>query len=1336
MAKPRRAFAFTFRWVMASDAPRKTSVLRKPVFALAGLLFVLAATMVWLLGTSSGARTALSLLPSLSGNTAHADGIDGRLAGPLRLRRLTVDTEGQQIVLSDVRLDWQPSALLRRELHILSLRADTLDIIVKPSTKDEPTRLPQTLALPLTLRADDVGIGRGSIRMGTTTLLTLGAVTLSASYDGAAYRLHLERLGAQSASGQNNLAASLKGDATLGATAPFALQARLASGAEAALGTQNLNASGEIRLDGTLEDIRLRSDLAMGEASLTGNAMLRPFSLQMLGVAALRAQAIDLAAFRSDLPATRLNLALSVQEGGNGKFVIDNPEAGPYDDKRLPLTRLLVDFRQQDGKYVFDNILAALGSAKNAAGEIKGTGVFADSGLTLALTTSALNLHHVDRRVQTTRLAGRADIRHADGRQELTLDMDQPLQKKKLGIAAHATLSDDLLLLDRFAVRLGEGSAEAKARVALNGTQEFDVSGTFGKFRSKDLGDFPNLPDVYLNGEFSAQGARSPAMTARFRFEFHDSRIAGQPLQGEGKGELRGNVLEVEKLTLLAGENRLNVQGRLADDKGNLVFTLHAPKLDILGRGFGGTLDVNGTAIGSFTAPRIKLDWNGSNVRLLDLLQFDGTQGNAQAQLDRNKPLPLTSAMLEASIRGLRSGERQAGEITLKGQFSPQPSAPLDVVLRVRDLRTRRADNTARADSLDISVRGTTASHVLDAALAAPGQSLSVNMSGGLSRLESAPQWEGTVQRVDGSGNLAAHLAQPSPLFLSAQRLQLDRFRLESALANIDVEQFLRDQNGIATRGRLQRFRLAQVLAFSAAEPVLSTDLVLSGEWDVRFGDTLDGTVKVQRDSGDIVMRGSSPVPLQLRQLQASAVATNDQIVVQARLEGERAGRIAADLRTGVIRNGTHVELSADAPLSGNIRGDLPSIGWIASLVSSNLLAEGSLQADVALNGTLAQPDLKGRIDGRRLRLLLASLGIDLRDGVLDGEFQGARLQVNRLSFGPVDKAVVAAGHVDFADRKPTAQFNVKANRFALFDRSDRRIIVSGSSDIAWSDKVARIAGGFQADSGFIDIGNTGMPQLADDVVIVGSKSKGEPSQRGLPAHIDVGIGLGDGITLKGRGLDAKLAGDIRLASEPGEPLRARGTLQVKSGTYKAYGRELAIERGLLRFNGPIDNPSLDILAMRRGQEVEAGVNVLGTVLEPRVTLVSEPTVSDADKLSWLVLGRALNDSSGGGDIAALQDAASSLLTQGAAAGVQSQIAQAFGLDELKVGTDSESTLQEHIVTLGKRISSKLYVSLEQGIETATSVLRLRYTLSRKLTVEAGAGTRSTILLFYNIAYD
>ena len=75
------------------------------------------------------------------------------------------------------------------------------------------------------------------------------------------------------------------------------------------------------------------------------------------------------------------------------------------------------------------------------------------------------------------------------------------------------------------------------------------------------------------------------------------------------------------------------------------------------------------------------------------------------------------------------------------------------------------------------------------------------------------------------------------------------------------------------------------------------------------------------------------------------------------------------------------------------------------------------------------------------------------------------------------------------------------------------------------------------------------------------------------------------------------------------------------NGTYYAFGQKLVIDRGRLIFDGPLDNPGLDIVALRKNLAVEAGVAVSGTVKVPIIQLTSNPPVPDNEKLSWLVLG-------------------------------------------------------------------------------------------------------------------
>ena len=121
------------------------------------------------------------------------------------------------------------------------------------------------------------------------------------------------------------------------------------------------------------------------------------------------------------------------------------------------------------------------------------------------------------------------------------------------------------------------------------------------------------------------------------------------------------------------------------------------------------------------------------------------------------------------------------------------------------------------------------------------------------------------------------------------------------------------------------------------------------------------------------------------------------------------------------------------------------------------------------------------------------------------------------------------------------------------------------------------------------------------------------------------------------------------------------GALRTRGGGIEAYGQKLRLRRGTLTFQGRLDNPLLDIEALRTGEQVEAGVKVVGTAQRPRIDLVSYPDVSDVEKLSWLLLGRGPDES--GSDAALLLSVGTALLGGG------QPFYKQFGLDDVSVRT-------------------------------------------------------------------
>jgi translocation and assembly module TamB len=181
-----------------------------------------------------------------------------------------------------------------------------------------------------------------------------------------------------------------------------------------------------------------------------------------------------------------------------------------------------------------------------------------------------------------------------------------------------------------------------------------------------------------------------------------------------------------------------------------------------------------------------------------------------------------------------------------------------------------------------------------------------------------------------------------------------------------------------------------------------------------------------------------------------------------------------------------------------------------------------------------------------------------------------------------------------------------------------------------------------------------------------------------------------------------------------------------------AFGQKLDLERGRLIFDGSIDNPALDIRAMRKMSGVAAGVELAGTLHKPFVRVVSEPAMSENEALSWLILGHGPGDATGA-DLSMLPLAAAALLGQdGAGTG---GVAQKFGLDSIGLRGGSGTTGGQ-FVTFGKRIADNINVAYEQSLGAMANVLKLELNLTRRVLLRAETGETSGLGIFYRWAFD
>lgn len=234
-------------------------------------------------------------------------------------------------------------------------------------------------------------------------------------------------------------------------------------------------------------------------------------------------------------------------------------------------------------------------------------------------------------------------------------------------------------------------------------------------------------------------------------------------------------------------------------------------------------------------------------------------------------------------------------------------------------------------------------------------------------------------------------------------------------------------------------------------------------------------------------------------------------------------------------------------------------------------------------------------------------------------------------------------------------------------------------------------------------------------------------TQKGITGELV--LALGDEASIEGFGIDTRLDGRLRLERGQNQSNLAYGELSLSEGTYTLYGQSLAIRQGRFVFLGALDNPGIDVRAVREINEQTVGVQMGGTLKNMNSTLFSSPNLSETDILAMLATGRPFA-SIGQRDQGALLGTLASLGLE-RNSGLTNQIRSSLGLDELAI--DTKDTLNNSVLTVGKYLTPNLFARYGVGIFDNSSKVNLDYTLNDRLKLKAESGTQQSVDLVYSV---
>ena len=1237
---------------------------------LAGLLALLLAaiaTFWWWAGTEGSLAWVLRQVGR--SQPLVAEGVAGSLRAGARIQRLQWRQDDLQVEARDVALEWKPLELLLGAVQLDRLHAASVRI--EDQRPPSPKVAPQSLAIRWRPAVDDFKLGRLEW-ISRTASVTATDIAGHYSFNGAQHQVQLDSL--------RWGAGSFHGRANVGATGTLPVEAVVdgrfhatVPGAAAAL---PLDFS--VTLRGPLADLQAAGRLQVGTGSpaagtrATATARLTPWAEQPVPQARADVQQLDVALLWPQAPHTSLAGQVTVQPAGTASWALSadlrNTEPGPWDRGRLPVSRLRAEGEwRAAGQALVHQLRAEVGGGElQARGEWRGSTGWGVEGRLQGINPAALH-----GALAPVPVGGTATV-EGEGT-AIRFEVDVKAQGGGAAPRRNAPTTD--LAATVQALELRQASARGRWDQGLLSLPSFEV-----RTADAQLGGALELrPSTWAGGgRLSFDG---PGLQARA-----EGQLAER--SGSGTGQLVATNLAqaqrwLQRLPVLRGA----IGGMAAAGRG----------------------DVQVAWQGGWRDPALQAR---ASVPLLELRE--AAAGAAPVAVVRDVVASVNGRLSDASIAARARAEQgpRKLEFELAGNGGRRAQQPAVWQGRLASLRLAASDPA-------IGGGGT--------------------WSLGLQQAFDLRWSQGSLEAGAGQALLTAP-AQPN--------------RPAGAPATLAWDPLRWRPGELQTSGRLTGLPMGWIELLGGpqlAGSALSGDLVFEAQWDASLGATPRLRASLGRTRGDVSVLaenaegGSTRLPAGVRDAQLAVQTDGEFVTASLRWDSERAGSAAGQLRTRLVRGGAMGwQWPDDAPLSGVVRAQLPRIGVWSLLAPPGWRLRGSLAANVSVAGTRADPQLSGTVSADDLALRSVVDGVELQGGRLRARLEGQRLLIDEFMLQGAGGTggggtLVASGEGAWTRDGPQLQLAVQITSLRASIRSDRQLTVSGQLAARVDAASAELTGTLKVDQAHIQLPDESKPGLGDDVVVrragapvrkveAQAAEQARPGARQLRLAVD--LDLGQNFRVQGQGVDTRLRGTLAIAGQSLAAPRVTGVIRTVGGEYRAYGQRLDIERGVLRFTGRIDNPSLDILAIRPRLTQRVGVEITGSVLIPYVRLYSEPELPDAEKLSWLVVGRA--SASGGAEAALVQQAALALLGSRAGAGKRG-VAASLGLDEVSFRRDGA---EGPAVTLGKRLGSNLYAAYERSLSGALGTLYVFYDLTRRVTVRAEAGTRTAVDLIFTFTFD
>ncbi len=523
--------------------------------------------------------------------------------------------------------------------------------------------------------------------------------------------------------------------------------------------------------------------------------------------------------------------------------------------------------------------------------------------------------------------------------------------------------------------------------------------------------------------------------------------------------------------------------------------------------------------------------------------------------------------------------------------------------------------------------------------------------------------------------------------------------------------------------GTLDRLHVAVLTSrFKGLEGIAGT---VSGRWDlVSDARGWRGTAALETDQLALVDPAAADEPvLDFPRLVATASISNGGIDLELEAWHEQSRVMDGQLHIAGF--------DGAARLTGHASVAVDDLGFIATFSRRIGEIQGALNGAFDISGSLAEPSVDGALVVQGARVVLIEPGVELTSVDLTMQLSGGNQIAIHGAARSAESTLTVEGAVlePFSDQR-RFQARVDATNLAVrIPDLDAR--VTGGVDVDWRAGLVTVKGRVEVPRAAITISElpAGAAPVSPDVVVI---NRAETHPGGTRVQVDLELELKDDVRFTAFGLSTGLAGSLQLRQSADGIVQLNGSLALINGTFKAFDQTLAIDSGRLTYSGSPSNPYVDARASRTIHEssrtVTVGAQIQGPLNAIETTLFSDPSMSDADTLAYLVLGRPLNTATAqeGSNV---MGAAVALGLKGAAPLIK-EVRDAFGLEEL---TATGGGAEDLTLIAGKRFSKRLFVRYSYQTFTRVSAILIELLLNRRLSLEATASEIPAVDLIYRV---